>query len=179
MIETRKESIKKAVQAPRRIKPRRIKSTPHPSDTVLSKAEILKDKLEELEPTEREKVAKNIGERIDYLTRRVELERDVAEDKEMQELVEQWRTSVSSKIRKETPESFVRNLEDLLLEILSRIGADYPDSAKEVGRKGLVRILSMNQLEELDKKLEGTILELRDFQGTIKSELFIRQSRTK
>jgi len=178
-IETRKEAIKKAVQAPRRIKPRLIKSTPRPSDIVLSKAEILKDKLEELEPTEREKVAKNIGERIDYLTRRVELERDVAEDKEMQELLEQWRASVSSKIRKETPESFVRNLEGLLLEILSRIGAEYPDSAKEVGRKGLVRILSMNQLEELDKTLEGTILELRDFQATIKSELFIRQSRKK
>jgi ParB/RepB/Spo0J family partition protein len=178
-IETRKESIKKAAHAPRRIRPRRISPTSHPSDVVLSKAEILKNKLEELEPTEREKLARNVGERIDYLTRKVELERDVAKDKEMKELLEQWRTSVPSKIRKETPESFVTNLDVLLSSTLDRIGAEYPDTAKEVGRKGLVTILSMNQLEKLDKKLEYTISELRNFQVTIKSELFMRRSRTK
>lgn len=179
VIETRKKAMKKAVRSPRRTRPEIARQIQHPSATVLSKAERLKDKLEELEPTEREKVAKNIGERIDYLTRRVELERDVAEDKEMKELVEQWRASVSSKIRKESLGSFVKNIEDLLQEILERIGADSPDSVKEVSRKGLSRILSMNQLEELDKKLESTILELRDFQETIKSELFVRQSKIK
>jgi len=176
-IEARKIAIEKAKEAPRIVRPKVVRRVP--TEVVLEKAEILKEKLEEVEPTEREELTRSVEERLDYLTRRVELEREIAEDKEMQRLLEKWRVNVVHKVTEETPERFVMNFEESLHGIWSRIGVEYPSSVKDLGRRELVKALSIEQLERLEKTLKTTTEELEEFRAIINSELFGRRMKTK
>lgn len=175
-IEARKRSIEKAKAAPRRERPK-TKRVGYAVDVILSKADKLKEKIEEVEPKKREELVKSVGERIDYLTRRVELERQIAEDEEMRNLFERWKASVADRVKEETPERFVMNFNEVLLGILSRIGAEYPTSVKELGQCELVKTLSDEQLERLDRRLKATTVELGRFREIIESELFTRRAK--
>jgi len=132
-----------------------------------------------VEPAERARLARSVGERIDYLTKKVELEKQIAEDEEMRRLLEEWRAKVVHKVEEETPERFVMNFTELLHGIWSRIGVEYPSSVKDLGRRELVKTLTVKQLEQLEETLRTTIEELEDFQTIINSELFSRGTKAR
>jgi len=177
-IEARKKAIEKAQRAPRRERPK-LKRKSLITDVILSKTNKLREKINEVEPAKREELVKKTAERIDYLTRKVELERQISEDEEMRELFEKWKVNVANKVREETPERFVMNFDETLLGILSRIGAEYPISVKEVGQRELIKPLSDEQLEKLDARLRTTTEELDGFRNVVGSEIFSRRTKMK
>ena len=175
--EARKKAMKRATKAPKIKREEYAKERGFAIDAVFSKAEKLKEKLKEVEPKEREKLAKSVGERLDYLTKKVELESELAEDKEMQDLLIKWRANIVHRVDEETPERFVMNFVELLHGIWSRIGVEYPSSVKEVGQRELVGVLSLKQLERLEQTLRTTSEELEQFLAIIHSGLFSKRMK--
>jgi ParB family chromosome partitioning protein len=175
--ERRKKAREKARKAPRRVRPKITKRVEHYTDSVLSKAEELKAKLEEVEPIERERLAKSVGERLDYLAKKVELQRQIEEDEELREMLKKWRANVVHKVSEETPVRFVKNFEELLHGIWTRIGVEYPTTVKDIGRRELVKALPLDQLESLQETLRMTIKELEEFQSVLDAELFTRRTK--
>ena len=172
--QAREEALKQAQRAPRRKRPEIA-----PTEVVLEKAERLSSEIRTTPLPQRYELTRKVEKSLDYLTRKVELERQIAEDEEMRKLFEKWRANIVHKVEEETPERFVMNLTELVHGIWSRIGVEYPSSVKELGRRELVKTLSVKQLERLDETVKTTIEELKDFQGIIDSELFSRRTKAR
>jgi ParB family chromosome partitioning protein len=172
----RRKAVAKARKAPWKSK---RKQKPRGVDVISSKAGKLEEKIKELEPSKREDIVKRTAQRIDYLTKKVEVEQQIEEDKETRELYEKWKANIANKVKKETPERFVMDFDETLLGLISQIGAEYPPSVKEVGQRELVKPISTNQLENLDVRLRIAINELDSFRNVVASELFSRKTKIK
>lgn len=168
-----KERRKKGREKARRVSrgKRRRKAKPKPEEKILEKAEEITEKLAELEPEEREKIAETIERRLDALAKSV--------DKETLEWIEKWKSDITPKIKKETPERLAMKLEEILHGIWIQIWVEYPQSVKEVARKQMARSFSMERLERLQKTINITVNELDDFNGIVGSELFTRRHKVR
>lgn len=173
-LERKAEEFDKELQSIRRepapLPTPEVTTTEHPEELIRAKAETLADKLTELEPSQQGQVADTIGRRLDTLTKSV--------DKETLGWMEKWETEISPRVKEETPEHYAMKLEELIHGIWIRIGVEYPEKVKEFGQKKIVKDISSERLERIQKTIGITIGELEEFQGVIESELFLRRTRT-
>lgn len=165
-IETRKKSMEKAKAARRQSEKRIWKSA---EVSLRPKVEKLTKKLGELEPEQRQEIAKAIGRRLDTIAKSV--------DKETLEWMKKWETEIAPRIKEETPERYARSLENIIHGVWVRIWVEYPQSVKEMGRKHLVSSLSLERLERLQNTIRITLRELDEFRNVVESELLTKRHK--